>query len=70
MCKMIDDTCICASSELRDHCFKKAEQARDLHFSPFITIINFYYRKLIDQLLMVRPVANGLIQHLSVLIVK
>ena len=27
---------ICACSELRDGCFKKAEQARDLHFSAFI----------------------------------
>ena len=31
---MYDD--ICACSELRDRCFKKAEQARDLHFSAFI----------------------------------
>ena len=33
---MYDD--ICACSELRDRCFKKAEQARDLHFSAFIVI--------------------------------
>ena len=30
---MYDD--ICACSELRDRCFKKAEQARDSHFSAF-----------------------------------
>ena len=37
---MYDD--ICACSELHDHCFKKAEQARDLHFSAFIIIFSIY----------------------------
>ena len=37
MCKHIDD--ICARSELRDCCFKKAEQAKDLHFSAFIVCV-------------------------------
>ena len=32
---------ICACSELRDRCFKKAEQAKDSHFSAFI-IVNYY----------------------------
>ena len=30
---------ICACSELCDCCFKKAEQARDSHFSAFIIIV-------------------------------
>ena len=34
---MYDD--IYAWSELCDRCFKKAEQARDSHFSAFIIII-------------------------------
>ena len=34
---MYDD--ICARSELCDCCFKKAEQARDSHFSAFILAI-------------------------------
>ena len=38
---MYDD--ICACSELRDHCFKKAEQERDFHFIAFIIKINYYY---------------------------
>ena len=33
---MYDD--ICACSELHDRCFKKAEQARDSHFSAFIAV--------------------------------
>ena len=38
---MYDD--ICACSELRDCCFKKAEQARELHFSAFTLHFNYNY---------------------------
>ena len=44
MCKHILYDDICACSELRDRCFKKAEQARDSHFSAFIhSVRDFLY---------------------------
>ena len=44
---MYDD--ICACSELRDRCFKKAEQVMNLHFSAFINSAGcgFKFTKLI-----------------------
>ena len=54
---MYDD--ICACSELRDGCFKKAEQARDSHFSAFIILLSNMAIFIITSILLLTHIKVG-----------